>query len=178
MLAIFRSLHCRKKMITLALLTALVVVLQCIPIKLGAFELALSVPVMIIGAAICGIGAGVWLGLVFSIVVLFLPGTAAYLSFSILGTVVTVVAKGVLAGFVAGLVYKALQKKGTLIAAGASAVAATITNTGVFLLGSVIFFAMDVATVIGVFISINFIIEMIVNVVLVPTVVRIISLKR
>ena len=167
-----------RKPITLALLTALVVVLQCIPIKLGPFELALSVPVMIIGAAICGIGAGAWLGLVFSIVVLFLPGTAAYLSFSILGTAVTVIAKGVLAGFVAGVVYKALHKKSNLLAAGVSAVAATFTNTGIFLLGSLIFFEWDIATVIGVFISINFIVEMIVNVVLVPTVVRIISLKR
>ena len=167
-----------KRIITLALLTALVVVLQCIPIKLGPFELALSVPVMIIGAAICGIGAGAWLGLVFSVVVMFLPGTAAYLSFSVVGTLLTALLKGTLAGLVAGIVYKALSRFGVLAASLVSAVAATFTNTGVFLLGSMIFFAMDIATVIGVFISINFIIELIVNVVLVPVVVRVIKLKK
>jgi uncharacterized membrane protein len=110
--------------------------------------------------------------------VLFLPGTAAYLSFSVVGTLLTVLLKGVLAGLVAGAVYKALSRFGVLVASLVSAVAATFTNTGVFLLGSMIFFAMDIATVIGVFISINFIIELIVNVVLVPAVVRVIKIKK
>lgn len=167
-----------KKMTYLALFTALVVVFQCIPIKIATFELALSVPIMIIGAAICGTLAGGWLGLVFSVVVLFLPGTAAFLSFSPVGTVVTVLAKGVTAGFFAGLTYKALEKTNIYVAAIVSALVATFTNTGIFLIGSILFFESDIATVVGVFISINFIIELIVNLVLVPTVVRIIKIKK
>ena len=41
------------KLTYLAVLTALVVVLQLVPIRFGTFELALSVPVMVIGAALC-----------------------------------------------------------------------------------------------------------------------------
>ncbi len=167
-----------RKLTYLAIFTALVVVLQCIPIRFGTFELALSVPVMIIGAAICGVVAGGWLGLVFGVVVLFLPGTAAYLSFSPFGTVITVILKGVLAGFFSALSYKALERINIYIAALVAAFVATITNTGVFLIGSLLFFEADIATVIGVFISINFIIELIVNLVLVPVVVRVINIKK
>lgn len=167
-----------RKLILLSLFTALVVVMQCIPIKIGVFELALSVPIMIIGAAICGPLAGVWLGLVFSVVVLFLPGTAGFLSFHTFGTILTVIAKGTLAGLVAGVVYKALERKNRYLAAIVSAVLATVTNTGIFLVGSLIFFAGDIATVIGVFISFNFLIELTVNVALTPTAVRVINMKK
>ena len=166
-----------RKIIQLALFTALVVVMQCIPIKFGTFELALSVPIMIIGAAICGPLAGAWLGLVFSVVVLFLPGTAFYLSFHTAGTILTVIAKGAFAGLFAGIVYRLLERW-RVLAAVVAAVVATVTNTGIFLVGSLLFFAADIATVIGVFISINFLIEMAINVALVPTVTRIISIKK
>jgi uncharacterized membrane protein len=166
-----------RKIIQLALFTALVVVMQCIPIKIGTFELALSVPIMIIGAAICGPLAGAWLGLVFSVVVLFLPGTAFYLSFNAFGTVLTVILKGTLAGFLGGFFYKALAKH-EILAAVVSAIVATVTNTSVFLLGSLLFFEWDIATVIGVFISINFLIEIAINIALVPTITRIISIKK
>ena len=165
------------KIIQLALFTALVVVMQCIPIKIGTFELALSVPIMIIGAAICGPLAGAWLGLVFSVVVLFLPGTAFYLSFNAFGTVLTVILKGTLAGFLGGATYKALAKW-DILAAVVAAIIATSTNTSVFLIGSLLFFEWDIATVIGVFISINFFIEIAINIALVPTITRIISIKK
>lgn len=167
-----------RKLILLSLFTALVVVMQCIPIKIGTFELALSVPIMIIGAAICGPFVGAWLGLVFSVVVLFLPGTAFFLSFHTLGTILTVIAKGTLAGLVAGVIYKALERKNRYLAAIVSAVSATATNTGLFLVGSLIFFEADIATVIGVFISLNFLIELAVNVALAPVAVRIINIKK
>ena len=75
-----------KKMTYLAILTAIVVVLQFIPIKIATFELALSVPVIVVGAALCGVGAGAWLGFVFGAVVLMLPGTASFMSFNAFGT--------------------------------------------------------------------------------------------
>ena len=167
-----------KKITYLAIFTAIVVVLQFIPIKIGTFELALSVPAIVIGAAICGIGAGTWLGFVFGAVVLTLPGTAAYLSFSLVGTIVTVLLKGILAGFCAGVVYSLLSKHNRYLAALISAVAATLVNTSVFLAGSLIFFDSDIATVINVFISVNFLIELAVNIILVPTVYRIINIKK
>ena len=129
-----------KNMVYLALFTALVVVLQFIPIRIGTFELALSVPVIVIGAAICGIGAGAWLGFVFGFVVLFLPGTAGFLSFSLIGTILTVILKGVLAGLFAGIVYRALEWKNRYVAVVCAAVTATVVNSLVFVIGSLIFF--------------------------------------
>lgn len=167
-----------RKLTYLAVLTAIVVVLQFIPIRIGTFELALSVPVIVIGAALCGVGAGCWLGLVFGVVVLLLPGTAAYLTFSPVGTVVTVILKGFLAGFFAAVVYKSLEGFNRYVASLFSAITATLVNTGVFLIGSLIFFESNIATVISVFISVNFLIELVINTVLVPTVYRIINIKR
>jgi hypothetical protein len=167
-----------KRIVYLALFTALVVVLQFIPIRFGAFELALSVPVIVVGAAVCGIGAGAWLGFVFGFVVLFLPGTTAFLSFSIIGTVVTVILKGALAGLTAGIVYRAIESKNRYIAVVIAAVVATFVNTLVFIIGSLIFFDYDIATVIGIFVSLNFLVELLLNMVLVPTIYRIINIKK
>jgi len=166
-----------KRMVYIAILTALVVLLQFIPIRIGTFELALSVPVIVIGAAICGIGGGAWLGLVFGVIVLFLPGTAAYMSLSPVGTVLTVLLKGILAGVCASLVYKALEKVNRYVAALVGAVTATVVNTSVFLIGSLIFFESDISFVINVLISINFLIELAVNIVLVPMIYRVINIK-
>ncbi len=167
-----------KRLVYLAVFTAIVVVLQFIPIKIGTFELALSVPVIVIGAALLGAGAGTWLGFVFGFVVLLLPGTAAYLSFNAFGTVLTVILKGALAGLCAAFVYKLFKAINLYAAALLSAIAATFVNTGVFLVGSLIFFESDIATVIGVLISVNFLIELLVNIVLVPTVYRVINIKK
>lgn len=167
-----------KKLTYIAVFTAIVVVLQFIPIKIGTFELALSVPAIVIGAALCGIGTGTWLGFVFGAVVLMLPGTAAYLAFSPFGTVLTVLLKGAFAGFCSALVYKVLVKINRYLAVFVSAVVATLVNTSVFLIGSLLFFEADIATVIGVFISINFLIELAVNIILVPTIYRVINIKK
>lgn len=166
-----------RRLIYLSIFTALVVVVQFIPIRIGTFELALSVPIIVIGAALCGFVSGAWLGLVFGGIVLLLPGTAAYLSFNLFGTILTVLVKGILAGLTAGLVYRALVKLNRYLACLVSAVAATLVNTSVFLVGSLIFFESDIATVIGVLISLNFVIELIVNVVLVPTIYRVIEIS-
>ena len=146
-----------KKMTYLAILTAIVVVLQFIPIKIATFELALSVPVIVVGAALCGVGAGAWLGFVFGAVV---------------------IAKGCLAGLVSALIYKLSEKINRYFAVVTAAAAATFVNTGVFLIGSLIFFDGNIAVVIGTFISINFLIEIAVNMILVPVVYRIINIKK
>ncbi len=166
------------KLTYLAVLTALVVVLQLVPIRFGTFELALSVPVIVIGAALCGIGGGAWLGFVFGFVVLLLPGTAAFLSLSPIGTVITVILKGALAGVLAAYVYKLLEAKNRYVASLVSAVVATFVNTGVFIIGSLIFFESDISIIINVFVSLNFLIELAVNTVLVPTIYRIINIKK
>ncbi|MBR2467081.1 MAG: ECF transporter S component [Clostridia bacterium] len=174
-----------RKLTYVAILTALVVVLQLLPVKIGPFEIALSVPVIIIGAALCGVGAGAWLGCVFGLVVMFLPGTQAYLTFyddslvySAFCTILVVFGKGALAGVFAALVYKLCEKVNRYFAVFISAIVATVTNTSIFLLGSVLFFQQGVALVVSVFISWNFVIELAVNMLLAPIIYRIINIKK
>lgn len=165
-----------RKLIYIAIFTALVVVVQFIPIRFGPFELALSVPIIVIGAALLGPAAGTWLGFVFGAVVLALPGTAASLSFSLVGTLLTVLLKGTLAGLVAALIYRLLKNGNPYVACLVSAVAATLVNTGVFIAGSLIFFETGIAELFTLILLTNVVVELAVNIVLVPSVYRIVEI--
>lgn len=124
-----------------AILTALVVILQCMGqfIRLGMFSISLVLIPIVIGAATCGPKISTWLGFVFGVVVL-MTDAAAFLAISVPGTIVTVLVKGMACGLIAGLVYKAFEKKCTYLAAIVAAIVCPIVNTGVFLLGCVLFF--------------------------------------
>jgi uncharacterized PurR-regulated membrane protein YhhQ (DUF165 family) len=83
-----------------------------------------------------------------------------------------------LAGVAAGVIYNLLKRFNCYVAALVSAISATVVNTGVFLIGSLIFFEGNIQTVISVLISVNFLVELAVNVILVPTVYRLINIKK
>lgn len=125
-----------------AVLTALVVVLQMMGafIKFGMFSISLVLIPIVIGAATCGVKMGAWLGLVFGGVVLASGDASAFLAVNAPGAVLTVLAKGILCGLLAGLTYKALAKHSRVAAVCAAAVVCPLVNTGVFLLGCLVFF--------------------------------------
>ena len=132
-----------KQMVLGAVMTALVIIFQLLATFtafFGPFSTAIALVPIAIGAALCGPVIGAWLGFVFGLVVLLSGGANLFLAFSVVGTIVTVVLKGVACGFVSGIVYKALRKKNDILAAVCAAIICPITNTGVFLLGSVTFF--------------------------------------
>ncbi len=172
------------------ILTAIVIVLQAVgaSIKFGAFSISLILIPVVLGAALCGPVVSAWLGLVFGAVVLLSGDAATFLAISVPGTVITVLLKGVLCGLFAGLVFDALKKKNITLATMAAAIVAPITNTGVFLLGCRIFF-FDAVKERGVgagfvsvtkymlvgFVGLNFLFELLTNIVLCPIVVRIIQ---
>ena len=174
-----------KTMVFGAILTALVIVLQYVSmaIRFGTFSITLSLTPIVVGAVCCGVGMGAWLGLVFGVAVLMTGDAAPFLAVSVGGTVVTVLAKGIAAGVIPALFYK-LLKKFNILASATAAVLSPIANTGVFLIGCMIFFVPTImewhgtvsAFLISIF-SINFLIELILNIVLIPVVVRIINLK-
>ena len=174
-----------KTMVFGAILTALVIVLQYVSmaIRFGTFSITLSLTPIVVGAVCCGVGMGAWLGLVFGVAVLMTGDAAPFLAVSVGGTVVTVLAKGIAAGVIPALFYK-LLKKFNILASATAAVLSPIANTGVFLMGCMIFFVPTImewhgtvsAFLISIF-SINFLIELILNIVLIPVVVRIINLK-
>ena len=126
----------------IAILTALVVVLQFAGsfIRLGMFSITLVLVPIIVGAAIAGPLAGAWLGFIFAITVFITGDANAFLVINPFGTVVTVVVKGTLAGLVSGVVYALLEKRNKYLAVYSAAVVCPIVNTGVFLVGCLLFF--------------------------------------
>ncbi|MBE6599663.1 MAG: ECF transporter S component [Ruminococcaceae bacterium] len=182
-----------KTMVLGAVLTALVIVLQFMGafIHLGMFSISLVLIPIVIGAATCGISIGAWLGLVFGLVVLFSGDASAFLMINAPGTVITVLAKGVLAGFCAGLIYKWLEKYNRTVAVIAAAIVCPLVNTGVFLIGCFVFFfeAIKAWGVAGGYENViqymllglvggNFLFELGTNIVLAPIVVRLINIRK
>ena len=175
-----------------AILTALVVVLQFLGqfIRFGPFAISLVLIPIVIGAATCGTKTSTWLGLVFGVIVL-VSDAQAFIAIDILGTVVTVLLKGILAGFLAGLTYKLTSKKNVYLAVVLSAIVCPLVNTGVFLLGCWVFFMDTInewATAFGFtsaveymflgMVGANFLFELATNVVLSPVVVRLLNIKK
>ncbi|MBE6779720.1 MAG: ECF transporter S component [Ruminococcaceae bacterium] len=182
-----------QKIVFAAILTALVIVLQYVSMALrfGMFSITLVLVPVVIGAATCGVLTGAWLGFVFGVIVLLTGDAASFLAVDFLGTIVTVLAKGTLCGVAAGLVYKALQGKNKYLAVMAAAVTCPIVNTGVFLLGCLIFF-LETIKAWGVaagftnvtaymFIGLagtNFIIELVTNIILAPVILRVLKFAK
>ena len=182
-----------RKLVYLAVLTALVIVLQllCSFIKTGVFQLTLALVPIAIGAILCGPAGGAWLGFVFGLVVLLDGDAAPFMAVSIPATIIVVLLKGALCGFAAGLIYKAISKAHPVIASYAAAIVCPIVNTGVFVLGCYAFFFNTLTSWAGAnsydnttkyifigMIGINFFLEMLVSVALSPVVARIVCLVR
>lgn len=184
------------KELTLAsILTAIVFLLQyfgCV-IKFGTFSISTVLIPIVIGAAACGTWVAAWLGLVFGFAVLVSGDAAIFLAVSVPGTILTVLLKGILCGAAAGIVYKAVKKvSNEFLAVISAAIVCPIVNTGIFLLGCLLFF-MDTVSQIAAsagweggigqfmliaFVGVNFIIEMCINIFLAPIVVRLLKIKK
>ena len=191
----------------MALLTAVVVILQLLGafVRFGPFSISLVLIPIVVGAALYGVWAGAWLGFVFGMVVLFQPDTGVFLTISPLGTILVVLLKGALAGLCAGLVYKALsqrskqaeapskdgKKRGVDPAVIAAAIVCPIVNTGIFLLGCLVFFLPTISEWaaasgfknVGTYMILglvggNFLFELLFNIVLSPVIVRLIRIGR
>ena len=76
----------------------------------------------------------------FGAVVLLSGDATAFFAENVFGTVLTVLLKGAACGFAAGLTYRLLAKYNKYAAVVAAAVVRPLVNTGVFLLGCLLFF--------------------------------------
>jgi len=182
----------------MALLTAVVVILQFLGafVRFGPFSISLVLIPIVVGAALYGPLAGAWFGFVFGMVVLLSGDAAAFMVVSPLGTILTVLLKGSLAGLCAGLVYKALARsetklRGVDLAVIAAAVICPVVNTGVFLLGCLAFFMPTISQwaagmgfesvgkyMIFGLVGGNFLFELLFNIILSPIIVRLIHIGR
>ena len=180
---------------------AVVVVLQMfvsIPL-FGMFTITLTLVPIMLGAILFGPASGAILGGVFGVVVAIqvITGAAGALSSAMflqtpVVTVVLCVLKGVAAGWVSGLLYKALAKhEKTKLGTILSAIACPIVNTSIFALGLFVFYsglintwAIDNAfanaftfVMLGC-IGLNFLVEFAVNVLLIPVALRMIKIVK
>ena len=182
-----------EKLVLLALLTALTAVLSYFGgfIRIGGLaSVSLTLIPVVLGAALCGPAAGGWLGGVSGVVFFLTADAAFWFGLSIAGTVITVLVKGIASGYLAGLAYKLLEKKNRYLAVITSAVICPVVNTGIFLLGCLIFF-MDAVNggavsegmsvggyLIVFFVGLNFVFELVFNIILSPAILRIINIKK
>ena len=177
-----------------SVLTALVIVFQLLgtfTAFFGPFSSAVALIPIAIGAILCGPAIGAWLGLVFGVVVLASGGAALFWAFDIVGTFITVIAKGILCGLISSLVYKWLKNWNNYVAAIAASIICPIVNTGVFLGGCWLFFlddAVGIASTIGsadagiaLFVAMalgNFLFELGMNTLLSPVIVRLLNIRK
>lgn len=182
-----------KKIVGVGIFTAIVVVLQFLGsfIKFGTFSISLVLVPIVVGAAIYGIGAGAWLGAAFGVTVLISGDAAAFLTVNPAGTVVTVLLKGICAGLAAGAVFKLLENKNKLLSAILASIASPVANTGVFLIGCRAFFYPTIQQwaaaagmenagkymIIGL-VGLNFVVELLINLVLSSTIVKLVDIGK
>lgn len=181
-----------KNLTAVAVLTALVVLLQSISslIPLNIPIALVQIPI-VVGACLYGKKCGAWLGFVFGAVVLcFLPKdpfSMELLSLNPIATVLLIIIKGTAAGWVSGFLYELLSKK-IAVAGAVSSVVCPIVNTGIFLLGMCTVFRTRllemssgnniIVFLLTAFIGVNFLIELGINIVFAPAIVRIIKARK
>lgn len=184
------------KELTLAsILTAIVFVLQyfgCV-IKFGTFSISTVLIPIVIGAATCGSWVAAWLGFVFGAAVLASGDAAIFLAVNVPGTIITVLLKGIGCGLAAGIVYNAVRKvSNEYLAVIAAAVVCPVVNTGIFLIGCLVFFMDTVSQIaqsagwegsigqfiIIAFVGVNFLVEMGINIFFTPIIVRLLKIKK
>ena len=186
-----------RRMVGLSILTALVVVLSLLSlvVKIGPFNITLTLVPIVIGAALYGTRASAWLGGVFGFVVVitcitaFDQGGAVLWSVSPILTALVCMVKGIAAGACAGLVYNAVSRKSVSGGVLSAAVVSPVVNTGLFIVALVVLFeptliewaglaGKNVVTyILTVLVGINFIIELALNLVLSSVIVRLIKYR-
>ena len=180
-------------LVMLSLLTALVALLSYMGgfIKIGGLaSISLTLIPVVLGAALYGPYAGAWLGAVSGVVFFMTADAVFWFGLSIFGTVITVLIKGACAGLAAGYVYKLLESKNKYLAIMVAAIAAPVVNTGIFIIGCLIFFigaVRDMAAGAGMgvggflivgFVGLNFVFELIVNIAVAPALSRLLDIAK
>ena len=176
-----------RKIALVGLLTALTVALSFVKIPIIGASITLVLPVVVIGAALCGPFVGAWLTIRPHILAFTEAGI--FITYSPAGCVATLLLKGILAGLSAGFVYKLMSARHPIGAVTISAVVAPTVNSLTFFLGCYIFIWQELIAVaeekgVGIgllvfgLVVLNYIIELILNIVLCPTILRIIKIAE
>ena len=191
-----------KRLVGTAILTAVVISLQLVlgSVKLGPFNITFTLVPIILGAILYGPLSAAFLGAVFGLTVCFsvISGNDAggFVLFSQrpIITLLLCLIKSTAAGYLSGLLIKAWEGKTLSVKTGKhknssilfAAVLAPIVNTGIFILGLLLFFQDTLRTwangkeyvmqfILFSILGVNFLAEMLINLLLVPVIIRILA---
>lgn len=193
-----KSFFTAKNVTILGVLTAIIVVLQIFGsyFRIGTISLSFVLVPIVIGGILTGVIGGTILGFIFGVITLVMGIVGAdQFTFILFSdhpflTILTCVIKGSAAGFMSGFVYKLLKDKNLTLSTFAASAVAPIVNTGLFIVGAFCmadtlnsnFVAENSNVVYFIFIGcagINFLIELAINLILAPSVCKIIkAVKR
>lgn len=193
-----KSFFTAKNVTILGVLTAIIVVLQIFGsyFRIGTISLSFVLVPIVIGGILTSVIGGTILGFIFGVITLVMGIVGAdQFTFILFSdhpflTILTCVIKGSAAGFMSGFVYKLLKDKNLTLSTFAASAVAPIVNTGLFIVGAFCmadtlnsnFVAENSNVVYFIFIGcagINFLIELAINLVLAPSVCKIIkAVKR
>ena len=181
-----------KNITYLAMLTAVLILLQSLStfgfLTVGGISINLTLVPIMIGVVLLGIWGGLILGFVSCVVVTIYALTGvdvfsqALIQYRPFTTILLIFVKGIVAPFVASISYKILTKKSKLVGTWASFIVCPIVNTAIFCLGMLIFYKAFLVGVFGnnvvyvVFITlagVNFLVELAINIVCAPVVYRV-----
>jgi uncharacterized membrane protein len=134
-----------RNLVLLAILAALIVGLQFIGgISIGPFSITLTLIPIVVGAILLGPVFGAVLGLVFGLIVSIFsitgrdPGGQMVFAASPVIAWALCLLKGAAAGFLPAVVYRAVKQK--TLAAYLASMTAPVANTGIFIVGMLLFF--------------------------------------
>ncbi len=186
-----------QQLVGTAVLAALIVILQLVAsgIKIGPFTITLSLVPIILGACLFGPVSGAVLGAVFGGMVCISVVTGAdpgghlmFLQLPVL-TLVLCLLKSTVAGLVAGILPRLVKNRD--LSAILAAIACPICNTGILCIGILAFyndlvtswaiaegFANAIGYVILGMVGVNFLVELAINLVLAPVILRVLSIIK
>lgn len=190
------------RMVQLAMLIALVVVLQIVSAMIppigGMVSITLTLVPVVVGAILFGMKGGAVLGFSFGAIVLINcitaldPGGNMLWNINPFFTLLICFVKGTAAGVVPAALYALVRGKGDQISGGrkyvsalVAALTAPIVNTGLFVCGMLLLFrdtlyawAGDTAVFTYILLGLaglNFLVEFLINIILTPAIVRIVD---
>ena len=186
-----------KNLVALSMLTALVIVLQVFGsyFAIGTVRLSFVLIPIVVGAIVLDSISGAFLGFIFGAVTFIMgiigadPFTNTLFVAHPLLTAITCFTKAIVAGWLSGLVYKLLKSKSEIGAVLAASGVAPVVNTGIFILGALAMYdtidemsvANNASVIYFLFIlcaGVNFIIEFALNMILAPSICRVIKVVR
>lgn len=173
-----------KLITTTAILLAIEIICQLLTMVIPTtVNLNLSLIPIVIGAMLYGPVVGGFLGFACGVIILLSPNTVTlFMSISPVATIFTCLLKTCLAGVTAGFVYKALEKKNSMLGSILASILVPVINTLIFCIFTYFFFKEglglpDFGSIITAFIGLNFLFEVVTTTVVGPTLIKVISRK-